>query len=461
MSQGEIMDRFRRCLLTFGAMLAINSAVSAAPPASEAAERVSGIRKPGQPPARVWPDTRVGRLLKELDDLQKANKLGEDPWARKLREIIEVGPEAVPELIAALDETPVTDRRMLRTLPYLLRGIGDKRAVPALIRAIPRCLETDGSDMGYLTKDPELLAFLIRNDAGAHRRPDNAPPETHYSYGRPIREICETLEAWTKVDHGWLGINFISIGPSTSPRQRWLKQKLFNQCAERWATWWSEHWSEYVDDPAWSRVDLKLDTPAEVPSPFLDLSRPLKHHGARSNCFAEPFTNREARDIFFDLDTGRSSGLPPEWKSKSDADLRNGEEDLAAWGREQGFDFMGVERTVDGKPRLMIRPIQLDIWEISPDAWEQRLERTGQQHIDAGRWSGKEIVHVNATTGDLEPDAPGIFFFVTIEGTPGLFHLGVPVLEAKYVPGDNKDLELRPTGERRGRRYGTRALAPD
>ncbi|OAI51658.1 hypothetical protein AYO47_06955 [Planctomyces sp. SCGC AG-212-M04] len=452
------MDWIRRCSLV--SLIAIASLAPAAPPVKVETEVSPRQKKPDQPPARVWPDTRVGRLLKELEDLQRANKLGEDPWARKLREIINVGPEAVPELIAALDETPATDRRMLRTLPYLLRGIGDRRAVPALIRAIPRCLGSDGSDMGYHTADPELLAFLSRNDAGFHRRPANAPPDTHYSYGRPIREVCETLEAWTKMNHGWLEINFISIGPSTSPRQRWLQQKLYNQCAERWATWWSQHWSEHVADPAWSRVDLKLDSPAEVPSPFLDLSRPLKHEGGRSNCFAEPFMNRKARDVFLDLDTGRSSGLPPEWKSKSDAELRDGEESLVAWAREQGFDLMGVERVIDGKPRLMIRPIQLDIWEVPSNFWDQQVERTGQQYIDSGRWCGKELIHWNSIAAADEPDAPGIFFYVTTDGTPGLFHLGVPVFKAGSAPDDNSDLELRTTGERRGRRYGTRALTP-
>jgi hypothetical protein len=454
------MEWIRRCSLVL--VIAIASLASAAPPVKVETEVVPRRKKADLPPARVWPDTQVGRLLKELDDLQRSGHLGEDPWARKLKEIIEVGPRAVPELIVELDATPQSDRLMLRTLPFLLRGIGDKRAIPALIRAIPRTFGNDGSDMGYHTKDPELHKFLIEVDADAHLRKKDAPPETHYSYGRPVREVFGTLERWTKVDNGWVEINFISDDSSSTPRQRWLKQRLYAQCAERWADWWAKHWSEFVDDPALSQVGLSRESSEEPPSPFLDVNRPLKHEGGHSGNILEPFTGREARDIFLDLDTGRSGGLPPEWKAKTDEELRSGEEQLVAWARDQGFELMGVERTVDGKPQPAIRTVQLDLWEVAPELWNQRPERTAQQTIDSGRWAGQEIVHVNRATEAAEPDAPGYFFFLTTEGTPGLLHLGVPVLEGKWVPGKVAagDLELDPTGHKRGRRFGRRSLSP-
>ena len=51
-----------------------------------------------------------------------------------LKALVDEGPAAVPELIAELDATD--DDIMLRNLGFILRAIGDKRAVPALIRAL-------------------------------------------------------------------------------------------------------------------------------------------------------------------------------------------------------------------------------------------------------------------------------------------------------------------------------------
>ena len=60
-------------------------------------------------------------------------------WATAARRLTEIGKPAVPPLIEELDRT--TADRPLRSLGFTLRAIGDPRAVPALIRAIPRTLD--------------------------------------------------------------------------------------------------------------------------------------------------------------------------------------------------------------------------------------------------------------------------------------------------------------------------------
>ena len=52
------------------------------------------------------------------------------PWASVIRELIEDGKPAVPKLTAELDRTQRD--KMLRDLAFVLRGIGDPRAAPAL-----------------------------------------------------------------------------------------------------------------------------------------------------------------------------------------------------------------------------------------------------------------------------------------------------------------------------------------
>ncbi len=103
-------------------------------------------------------DTEVGKLLTKLDAAQP--RAGQDEWAMVLRDLILLGPKAVPELITEMDAAK-SDMSM-RCLAFVLRGIGDKRAVPCLIRAIPRTCIPPGSDMGYQGERSEVDGIHAR-----------------------------------------------------------------------------------------------------------------------------------------------------------------------------------------------------------------------------------------------------------------------------------------------------------
>src|SRR5262245_32913561 len=103
---------------------------------------------------RARPDTKVNRLLNESEQAFAQGRY-EEPWATYLKQITDIGPEAVPDLIAELDTTE--SEIMLRNLGFILRAIGDKRAVPALIRAFPKTLRKSSSDMGLRVGDKNLL----------------------------------------------------------------------------------------------------------------------------------------------------------------------------------------------------------------------------------------------------------------------------------------------------------------
>lgn len=113
-----------------------------------------------------------------------------DEWASAIRELTEIGPAALPELVRELE---TTDRdNTLRALAFTLRAIGDRRAVPHLILAIPKTLRPrgSGSDCGCIVTDQELFAFMSLHD----RSPGEGK---HFSYGRPVNEILDTLEKLT------------------------------------------------------------------------------------------------------------------------------------------------------------------------------------------------------------------------------------------------------------------------
>jgi hypothetical protein len=88
----------------------------------------------------------------------------DDEWAGALRELIEIGKPAVPELVFELDRT--SRDHSLAALGLALRGIGDARAVPALIRALPRTLVEPRSTYGITLLNAELLAFMQAHDHG-------------------------------------------------------------------------------------------------------------------------------------------------------------------------------------------------------------------------------------------------------------------------------------------------------
>src|SRR5262245_49543295 len=197
---------------------------------------------------RIRPNTKVNQVLDRLDQEFAQKRYGE-AWARTLRELIQVGPDAVPELIAELDTTD--SDIMLRNLGFALRTIGDKRAIPALIRALPKTLRKPGSDMGLPCADQELLAFLQKHDLNSTDRAGS------YSFGRPVREIGAALRSLSGTRQGEEELNGVML--EGTALQQHLQRQLFYRCAQRWQKWWEKNWQEHVTDVGYALVRLRSD----------------------------------------------------------------------------------------------------------------------------------------------------------------------------------------------------------
>ena len=450
-----LLSPFVVCLIfAFSAGLLHRSAFAQEKAAEEAADRAGpGERKEKKKPTRDWPDTKVGRLMRELQDLQNEGQCGQLAWERKMQELILLGPDVAPELIAALDETAIDDRLMLRSIPFILRGIGDKRAIPALIRAIPRLYGSDGSDMGYRSDDPELMKFMQKHDNSDRDR------GTHYSYGRPVNEVYRTLERWTGVKNGWNQLAFVSAKDGTV-RQRQLKQKLFQKNATRWAKWWDDHWQEHVNEAKFAKVnlpDFKYDMPVVYK---LNREKPLKRASGRSGMIAQSLYNTKSSRTFYDLDTGRWSGLPDHFRSKSREELNKSKNEIVEWAAANGFDLMGTE-VDDGKSRYYaIEAIDLEIWEIPMSHWRSGEVRSPQSYIKLGRPIEQIIAHYDTEKKAYDHTKTGLFFFITNEHTPGQIYLGVEVKDTNLIPGtpSSGDTQLNPKGFWKGRRLGLAIL---
>jgi hypothetical protein len=163
-------------------------AQSAGPPAQDVVTHAPATSGPKPTPRRDDRTRHIRELIYFLRNYRVFCR--DEEWAQTIRELAVIGKVAVPALVAELDRT---DRdATLRSLAFCLRAIGDPRAVPALIRAIPKALRPPGSDCGVIIADRDLRAFML---AHQNYKDDRG---RHVASGRPVNEILSALERLTK-----------------------------------------------------------------------------------------------------------------------------------------------------------------------------------------------------------------------------------------------------------------------
>jgi RNA polymerase sigma factor (sigma-70 family) len=367
------------------------------------------------------PQSDVGKLLNRLEKLEFLS----EEWAQTMRALIQLGPNATPELIAELDAT--NDPRMLSCLGYVTRGIGDKRIVPALIRAFPKAYDrTMSSDYGGCgAKDPDLLAFMLKHD-NRHGK-----AESGYSFGRPINEIRTALQDLTGARNGEDELVFVVPSQDGPPRQEVLQRSLFHKCAERWAKWWQLHWKEYVSDAYYSRVRLAPFTIEEskpaAGSPGGQKSKIYGRVSARLEPAHKPDGQSEfLQHTFHDLETGRIGQLPDFLRSAEGEPERT--DDILAWAATEGFDLMCTQYRVPGQsePRYVLRGLGLAAWQIDGEQ-KRTLEADilKDKPLKVGRRTDSLLARFDAATGQHSTDKPATFLFRTREGTYGEIAVGV------------------------------------
>ena len=398
-------------------------------------------------------ETDVGLLLNRLDELRPNG--GEDAWAEVLRDLIELGPSAVPELIAEMDAT--SNEYMLRCLGFVLRGIGDKRAIPALIRTLPKTCVRPGSDMGYIAKDPELLAFMQEHDMEA-----GEGGGTHYSFGRAINEYRVTLQKLTGTSQG--EEQLVHVFLQGTPRQQALQRQLYQRCAKRWADWWELHWKEFVVDERDARIDLaSLDSEITAVNTFPHGPN-AKIDARHGNHILESIRNTKARAIFLDLDTGRSGALPEHLKLAGGQPKRL--DDVLAWAAREGFDLMGMEYTPpkSEKSHYVLRGLGLNAWQVETEMWG-RLERELAQPepLKMGPRIEGLLAQFDEKTGQYKAEQTATFLFQTREGGFGAIFVGVEVHDDRQAAGGavGANDELNPVAFSKGRRFAYTLISAD
>ena len=336
-----------------------------------------------------------------------------DEWGAAIRELIQIGKPAIPELVAELDRT---DREQeLRALGFILRAIHDPRAVPALIRAIPKTLQPPRSDYGLSFSDAELNAFMRE-----HQRYKDDKSQ-HVSYGRPVNEI---LDALAKISGHHEPANeqqdplrhiFLADDEGKQAAQR----QLFDDRRDHWQQWWIEHHAEFATDEELHCVDLPAPTEDLVEQAGVAKFGPLFPTG--DGVRLGPVQRIKLERLHYwngawhiDFDAGHVYQYM-EGNDGTQVRLDKVGDAIRGW-----YKVTGVDARNNGSPE----GIDLHVWLIDDDRWdtlEDEIHRGGT--LSLGRETTDFLVPFEASSTDFKYDRLGTFLFTTREGGRGILQI--------------------------------------
>jgi hypothetical protein len=365
-----------------------------------------------------------------------------------MRELVAKGGEAVPQLCTELDRT--TEDRMLRRLAFALRAIGDPRAVPALIRAIPRTLLPASSDYGLIVADAGLADFMQTHDL---RGGGTGGP--YFDFGRAEREVLGTLQKLT-------GQNFddselSGISRSDDPRRQWYQRRLFTRHALGWQTWWEAHWREFTADVTYQKVNLKVDE-APPPEARSQLGPKARFEGGVMGQVLSPAAqDGQYTEYFYDLDTGSSPNWPADFpRDESRLDQRQ----LANWAAKNGVDLMCVTHSApNGTQTFVLRSFGMKAWEISGRDFRNLEKLIAAGRLPKGHEVGELLMHFDEASKQSVPDANAVLIYITREGNMGLIEITDRVTRTADLSGTMGNPPAG-IGFKKGVRFNLKSIVP-
>ena len=347
-------------------------------------------------------------------------------WVRAIKYLADHPEASLPKLIQTLDgeerDHPISK------LAFALRAIGDARAVPALIRALPRTLQPGRSDFGLLLEgdDDELRQFIQQHDLG------KGQGGTNFDYGRAFREVVGALRRITGQQFNEMELNWVSLR-GTDGQQK-LARDQFNRVAKKWADWWEANWQDSVSDAAYAKVGLAESTtqpPPTIVTRDLPSGPNVELIGAGWGGVIESVHNA-GKACFIDLDTRREAGWPDELPPLGKTQLESPE--LLAWARREGFDVVGITHTPEGetKPLYCLMPFDLRAWRIS-EAQHRLLPEmiVGERPYPLDQPVDLLVPQRKIPKPRDQNHSGDSFLFVTREGTAGLLRMTAQVTGTK------------------------------
>jgi hypothetical protein len=295
-------------------------------------------------------------------------------------------------------------------LGFALRAIGDPRAVPALIRAIPKTLLPSSSDYGLTVIDKELMDFMLTHDLRKEKGRE------YFDVGRPVREIVDTLHALT--GQNFQDAEILGMCLSEGPRRQVLQRRIYGRHAQQWQAWWEANWRNYTADTAYQKVNLKVgDEP--LPPASQALGKTARLSGELIGAVLSPATQRgQYAWHAYDLDAGSGANWPA--GIPRDDPARDPKQ-LAEWASQSGVDLICVTyRSPDGAETFVLRALGMKVREINARDLRNLDRSLAAGTLPEGRPVGDLLMHYDAKSQQFVPDANAAFLFITREGNMGV-----------------------------------------
>lgn len=410
----------------------LGSAQDLAAPVSAVNSARADEKSPSDKPAITEPADEIARKVGELTRDWNRIRIFDDAeiWAAQIRELVLIGEPAVPSLTSLLDQTEsdVT----LRLLGFTLRAIEDPRAMPALIRAIPKTLRPAGSDCGVIIHNRNLSGFLSQFHMGGPKQRD------YVDLSRPVREICTAIQkiSGTHFDEEEIYLTFLD-GDS---HQRDIQRQLYDRVARQWAGWWETNWNRFVEDPKLAAVRLPPVALSGQPGLGSFPNGPkVKVKGGNSNVILSPI-EKHGGYCLLDLDTGRHVGWSQALRGLKGQEVTP--EALKSWSSQQGMDLMGMTYVSpeSGETYYYPKGIGLQAWEIPNERWDTIEQEVSQNRpLELGWPAGDILMHYDSEQVRHIPNRRATFLFITRERTPGILRLSTQIIEPGSRPAAMTD----------------------
>jgi len=361
-------------------------------------------------------DQTVQQRVRELIYVLRMSVRGVqgDSWISAIMELTEIGKAAVPELVAELDRM---DKPRFCII-FTLRAIGDPRAVPGLIRAIPKTTPRSGSASCPIY-DRELHEFMALHDLGNQSYP-------RYSISSSIQEIAATLEKMTGHNEGDDYIKWASSSTGRPARAKMLERQ---RAAQRWEAWWGKHGEEFLtpEELASAEIGPRAGDPVGAAGLARFGAMIPSGKGIRLGPIIErtiPYGQR-LWDVpkYIDFDTGRLLTLFEGGRPAPEG----GEQELGVWIGRAGVDgIIGLSVDPAKGPVCKLEGADTYVWQVENMRWDTFGVEVQRDHpIPLGRPTGSNFIARNPLNlnEDVFARMPVTFLFTTREGGAGIVQL--------------------------------------
>ncbi|MFO0977806.1 MAG: M56 family metallopeptidase [Planctomycetaceae bacterium] len=354
---------------------------------------------------------------------------GCEVWCMLLREVVKIGPPAVLPLCKELEST--NSNPMMRRIAVALRALNDPRAVPSLIRTLPRTLLPSSSDYGLVVEDAELASFMRENSIKRNGE------GVEFDLGRPVREIHATIEHLTK-HKSQASAALASISRRTDLRALTAQEKIFHETASEWAQWWQANASTFNVPEEFRSVNLPPFVERDLSNypKGLNLTANAQEDSGLVGMVLSPASeDGEYTNCFMNLDTRRDWRWPAELTNK--ADTPEASKAATDWARRNGADLYCAARPdADGNLQYVLVGVDTQFWEIDQLSASNLEKRLKQGSLPTGRkLEQPELLHFDPVTGKHSPEIGSSFLYLTKDEGLGVITITDFVVEARDITG--------------------------